>query len=190
MLTKKFNKSNMTTRKKLIGIIKEETTSALGSGNGLMTKTNNLMKKQFLIYLMCLFSAINAFSQTTHFVSSESNSPDVVKLTINCLSQNRKTFENDALIAAIKVVLYEGVPDSQYNKPLLSVGDKTAYQEHEAYFTDFFENGRFTDFIKSFKQLTKFKKAENKGTLFEVEIKILQLRRDLEKNRISNKMGY
>jgi hypothetical protein len=115
---------------------------------------------------------------------------DVVKLQINLQSNSKKTLEADALIAAIKIVLFEGMPSTQYNKALLQIGEKTALQQYDTYFADLFENGRYTDFIKSSKQLSKFKKAENKGTLFEVEVKILQLRKDLEGNRILTKIGY
>jgi hypothetical protein len=139
---------------------------------------------------MCLFPAISAFAQTTTLVSAECTNPEIVKLQINCQSKNKKTFEADAMKDAIKIVLFEGVPNTQYNKPLLPMGEKTALQEHEAYFANLFDNGRYSDFIKSRKLLSKFKKAENKGTLFEIEVKVLQLRKDLEKNRVSNKLGY
>ena len=148
------------------------------------------MKKIILFTILFLFPIIGCFAQSSILVNAESKNPEIVKLQINCQSKNKKTVENDALISAIKIVLFEGVPNTQYSKSLLPIGEKTALQKHEAYFSDLFDNGRYTDFIKSHKQLSKFKKADNKGTLFEIEVKILQLRKDLEENRVSNKMGY
>ena len=37
---------------------------------------------------------------------------------------------------------------------------------------------------------SKFKRSDNKSTLYEVDVKILLLRKDLEKNQIKRQMGY
>lgn len=62
-------------------------------------------------------------------------------------------------------------------------------QEYPGYFDDLYYN-RWTDFIKEYKMMTKFKKSgDKKSTIYEVTVKASMLRKDLEKNNIKRKLG-
>ena len=58
-----------------------------------------------------------------------------------------------------------------------------------SYFNNLFTS-RYPDFIRQCTAKSKFKRSENKSTLYEVEVKILLLRKDLEKNQIKRQIGY
>lgn len=103
--------------------------------------------------------------------------------------KDKKKIDAEAQIAALRILLFDGCPNTQYAKPLLEDGQKTAIQKYSYYFDDLF-NYRFTDFVSSFNALSKFKKADNrKGTEYEVFVKVSLLRKDLDKNGIRKKIG-
>lgn len=122
-------------------------------------------------------------------VQSELESASVVKLQIKTFSKDKNTVDADAQCAAIRAILFDGIPDTQYRKPMLNDGEKTLTEKYPTYFDKLFNN-RFTDFILDYDMLSKFKKADkDKSTLYEVRVKILQLRKDLEKNNIKKQIG-
>ena len=122
-------------------------------------------------------------------VHSELESASVVKLQIKTFSKNKKNVDADAQRAAIRTILFDGIPETQYRKPMLNDGEKTLTEQHPTYFNKLF-NDRFTDFIIEYSMLSKFKKADkDRSTLYEVRVKILQLRKDLEKNNIKKQIG-
>ena len=122
-------------------------------------------------------------------VHSELESASVVKLQIKTFSKDKNTVDADAQRAAIRTILFDGIPETQYRKPMLNDGEKTLTEQHPTYFYKLF-NDRYTDFIIDYSMLSKFKKADkDKSTLYEVRVKILQLRKDLEKNNIRKQIG-
>ena len=85
--------------------------------------------------------------------------------------------------------MFEGIEGSAFSKPLLPQGERVCMQEHPAYFSNLF-NTTYADFVTNCTMKSKFKKAgDDKSTLFEVEVKVIQLRRDLEKNKIKTKIA-
>lgn len=104
-------------------------------------------------------------------------------------SKNKKTIDDEAKKAAIKIALFDGCPNTRFNRPLLDSGENTFTEQYPYFFEKLF-NYRFNDFILSCQPISKFKGGDKaKGSLFEVKLKILDLRKDLEKNGIRNKMG-
>ena len=68
-------------------------------------------------------------------------------------------------------------------------GEQTVLQKYPSYFENLYNN-RYSDFISNYVANSAFKKADkNKGTEYIVEVKVLNLRKDLEKNDIRKKIG-
>ena len=149
------------------------------------------LKKGILTGIILLLCAASISAQTNYrIVQAENVSPSVVSLLLKVYSKNKKTVTQEAQYAAIRTILFDGCPDTQYNKkPLLEDGEQTSMQQHPSYFSNLYTY-RLSDFILSSEALSKFKKADKeKATLYKIEVKVLQLRKDLEKNNIRKKMG-
>ena len=139
-----------------------------------------------------LFLSISFYvnAQKNYFVKeviSSSTNGIIINLTINCT--NKKAVKQEACIAALKAILFDGISNTIFNKPLLPDGELTSYQQNQSYFDNLY-NYRYSDFINSCIMLSKFKKAENKSTLFQIDVKVLTLRKDLERNNIKRKIGF
>ncbi|WP_298074222.1 hypothetical protein [uncultured Bacteroides sp.] len=147
--------------------------------------------KIFVSLLTFLCLSLFTYAQTINYqlIKSEKTSSSTVKLTLMVYSKSKKTIDADAQYAAIKTVLFDGCPDTPYNKPLLDSGEATSFEQYPSYFDNFY-NYRIGDFILNCLPASSFKKGDKaKGTLYEVQVKVLLLRKDLEKNGIINKMG-
>ncbi len=149
------------------------------------------MKKLVFSFVLMIFLAGSLYSQqfSNYLVlDAEVESSSVVKLKIKTFCRNKKYVDAEAQCVAIKTVLFNGIPNTQYKKPLLDEGEYTSYDEHPVYFENLFTY-RFFDFIQSYRMLSKFRKANDKSTVYEVKVKIIQLRKDLEKNNIRRNIG-
>ena len=103
--------------------------------------------------------------------------------------KSKKTIDADAQYAAIRIALFDGCPNTVYSKPLLDMGESTAFKQYPSYFENLYNN-RLRDFVSNSFAVSKYKKGDSmKGTLYEVQVKVLMLRKDLEKNGIKTKMG-
>lgn len=147
-------------------------------------------KKNILIGLILSYGLCIHAQTNYRIIQAKNVSPTVVNIVLKVYSKNKKTVTQEAQYAAIRTILFDGCPDSQYNKkPLLENGEQTAMQQHPSYFNNLYNN-RISDFILSSEALSKFKKADKKkATLYKIEVKALQLRKDLEKNNIRKRMG-
>lgn len=149
------------------------------------------MYKTLFSFIMALLLTSNVWAQNVRYVvvSTEAESTTVVKLQIKTYCQDKDLVDTEAQCAAIRAVLFDGIPNTTFHKPLLNDGEKTMVDKHPAYFSGLFNN-RYTDFIAEYKVLSKFKKADkDKSTLYEVRVKALSLRKDIEKNKIKKQFG-
>lgn len=148
--------------------------------------------KKFILITCLIIGAINfASAQNGSYVLVEAKtvSSDIVRLRINVFCKDKQQIATEAQCAAIRAVLFEGTGVPPYTKPLLSEGEQTMKQSYPYYFDNLFST-RYSDFIRCYSAISKFKRSENKSTLYEVDVKILLLRKDLEKNRIKRQIGY
>mgnify|MGYP001299900538 CR=1 FL=1 len=145
---------------------------------------------KILLSIVTLMLCLGAKAQSSYLlVDAQSIASAHVRLKVKTYCNKRKLVDYEAICAAARIVLFQGVPNTQYKKALLPDGEQTSYQQHPKYFNDFF-NSRISDFISSCVRLSEFKKADkNKATLYEIEVNILQLRKDLEKNKVKRKLG-
>lgn len=68
-------------------------------------------------------------------------------------------------------------------------GEATSSEKHPQYMESLY-NRRYSDFIASYSATSAFKKGDNKkGTEYIIEVKALNLRKDLEKNGIKKRLG-
>lgn len=112
-----------------------------------------------------------------------------VQITLNVYDSKKKEIEKDAQRSAIRAVLYDGVGNGVYARPLLPDGEQTSFQKNPDYLYNLYENRR-TDFIGKFNVDGKFKKADDqKGTKYIIVVHALKLRKDLEKNNLKRKVG-
>ena len=149
-----------------------------------------MAKRILCIIGLMLLTHTGLYAQFAAFYVSKSEqvSTTVVRLTLTVVAKDKKLVEYEAVCAAIRVVMFSGCPNTKYNKPLLDVGEATAFEQNPEYFNKLY-NYRVGDFISSCMPLTKFKGAEGNGTKYEVDVNVLMLRKDLEKNGIRNKLG-
>lgn len=148
------------------------------------------MKYRIISILIVAITSITTFAQNNYkVVGVVSANASKISFNIKVYGKSKKTINQEAAISAAKVALFDGIEGTNFSKPLLPQGEKVSMQEHPAYFTSLF-NDTYADFITTCTMKSKFKKADgDKATLFEVEVKVIQLRRDLEKNKIRTKIA-
>ena len=154
-------------------------------------KSNNMRSKRVFLLLAVFMLSMSAYAQTATYqmVKSESVSSSVVKLTLMVYGKSKKTIDADAQYAAVRAALFDGCPNTAYSKPLLDMGETAAFRQYPNYFESLYYDS-LSDFISGCLAMSKFKGGDKKkGTLYEVQVKVLLLRKDLEKNGIRTKMG-
>lgn len=147
------------------------------------------VKLVYLLFAACY--SVNAFSQTARytFIEAKVKSPSSVEITLKTFADKKKTVGMEAETAALRIAMFDGLGGTIYNKPLLDQGI-SALHDNPLYFNELFTS-RLSDVVKGSKMLTGFKKAEKgeKSTIYNVEINYIQLRKDLEKNKIKKPLG-
>ena len=113
---------------------------------------------------------------------------DDVSITLNVDIKDKKVLEKEAQFAALKVLMFDGIPNTKYSRPFIKEGYKSTYAQHPSYFQTLY-NSTASDFVKDYSALTKFKKSDNKTTKVKVTVRPLLLRKNLESNGILKKMG-
>lgn len=147
------------------------------------------MKKIFILVILCITQIFCYAQNNYNVIDVVSATSSKVCFDLKVYGNSKKTINQDAAIAAIKAVMFEGIEGSAFSKPLLPQGERVCMQEHPAYFSNLF-NTTYADFVTNCTMKSKFKKAgDDKSTMFEVEVKVIQLRRDLEKNKIKTKIA-
>lgn len=146
-----------------------------------------------IVSLICLlllnYAVASAGPAAYKLISSRMESASIVRAKLMVYGQSKKTISNDARLAAVRIALFEGYPATAFDKPLLDDGEATSTGHHPGYFEALYRS-RLNDFIPQCTALSEYKKGDKaKGTLYEIDINILQLRKDLEKNGIRKKMG-
>lgn len=143
----------------------------------------------FFLALGMMPGKMSAQTSAYQLTQSESVSSSIVRLTLKIYCTKKKIIDAEAQYAAIRIALFDGCPNTPFNKPLLEDGEATSFQQHPEYFDNLY-NYRLPDFISACIATSDFKKGDkNKATIYEVDVKVLQLRKDLEKNNIRRKMG-
>lgn len=143
----------------------------------------------YAVVIACMISLMAYAQNNYRVIDVVSANSSKICFNVKVYGNSKQTIYQDAAVAAIKAVMFEGIEGSLFSKPLLPQGERVCKQENPAYFTNLF-NTTYADFVTNCTMKSKFKKADDdKSTLFEVEVKVIQLRRDLEKNKIRTKIA-
>ena len=142
---------------------------------------------------MCFF-ALFAFTGKAQDVSYQlaeviSEGKNDVTFNVHVFCNSKKELQHVAYVAGIKCVMFNGIPDTKFNRPLLNEGEKSLIEKYPTYFENLY-NERFDDYVKECNMMSKFKKSGvGKGTLFQITVRVFDLRKDLEKNNIKKSFG-
>lgn len=135
------------------------------------------------------FSSVLAQNSAYTLLSSKEISQTTVRLQIKTFCGDKNQVDYEAACAAVKSVIFYGIPNTRHKAPLLKDGETTSYQQHTEYFDNLFYT-RIMDFVPRLVMLSKFKKADkDKSTLYEIDVDVILLRKDLEKNNVKRSMG-
>lgn len=149
------------------------------------------MKKELTILIFFFLIWLKGYSQSESyvFVSAEVKSPSSVLITLKTFASKKKTVEFEAKCAALRIAMFDGISGTIYKKPLLFQGT-LALSDNPGYFDDLYNN-RLSDVIRSSLMKSDFKKAEEgeKSTLFTIDLNYIQLKKDLETNKIKKQLG-
>ena len=152
---------------------------------------NIFFKKTVVIIaiLTAYCSSICAQNASYQVSESELSSSTNVKLKMLVYGKSKKTIDVEAQCAALRVVLFEGCQNTPYTKALMKDGEITSIEKYPHYFEDLYCR-RYSDFINFYRATSAFKKGDDKkGTEYIIEVKVLNLRKDLEKNGIKRNLG-
>ena len=148
------------------------------------------MKKLILLCTLALLTLIGKAQNVSYQLAdivSESNGEVTFNLHVFCNSKNE--LNKSACLAGIRCIMFNGIPKTKFAKPLLNEGEKSLIENHPGYFSNLY-NDRFDDYVKECIMLSKYKKSGvGKGTLFQVTVRVFDLRKDLEKNNIKKTFG-
>lgn len=141
------------------------------------------------IFLICCSFFVSAQSCRYEYVETTAVSSSVITFQINVFCTDKKNLDKEALLAAVRCVMFDGIPKTQYSKALVPDGERTSMQRHQEYYESLYST-RYSDFVQNVHQLSRFKQSgAGKATLFEVTVKAYNLRKDLESNNIKIKFG-
>lgn len=148
------------------------------------------MNKNLLGFFLALIASMSIKAQDCKYSVIETcmSGDDAVSITLNVAVNDKKNLEKEAEFAALKVLIFDGVPNTKYSRPFMKEGYKSAYAENPSYFQTLY-NSTSSDYVSAFESLTKFKKSDNKTTKVRVTVKPLLLRRNMEKNGILKRLG-
>ena len=149
------------------------------------------MKRLTFFLIITALCCGSLYSQNTRYkiLTTELTSSSNVKVKLLVYGKSKKTIDAEAQRAALRIILFEGCPNTPYSKPLMEDGEITSKQKHPQYFEGLFDE-RYSDFIASYEATSSFKKGDKKnGTEYIVEVKVLSLRKDLGKNGLIIKIG-
>lgn len=149
------------------------------------------MNRKLLIAIVFVLTSLVANAQLCYYKYAETISENQGEITFNVyvFCDSEKDLSASAYLSGIRCVMFNGIPGTKFNKPLLPEGEMTLRQKNPMFFDDLY-NIRYQDFVKECVMLSKFKKSGlEKSTLFQVTIRAFDLRKDLEMNKIKEGFG-
>lgn len=126
-------------------------------------------------------------SASAVMVSSDDNT---VKIRVTLYDIKKKNFRQDAINEALKMVLFRGVPNTKFNKPLCGSNEAEIMSKNANYFNSLF-GYRYDTFVSAFIPQVVGKKDETgkKAWVADITVNARQLRDDLTEQKIIRKFG-
>jgi len=138
----------------------------------------------------CKTKAYPVTAETTYL-----NSPGtgMVNLLAVGYGANERTAELDTYITAFSMILFKGLPAFGALKLPMIENEAKARSEHRAFFTKFFDDRGYLQFVTDQGGLSKLGKADQQGNIRvqkNLGINYDALRRHLEQEGVIRKFGY
>lgn len=150
------------------------------------------MKKYFL-YICVLFLSSCSTKVTSYareYVEYISDDRDAIILRSSAYGKNIEEAMSNAELAAVKTLLFRGIPNSNSSRGMLAgVNEQDIQRTHSQYFNELFNNKRYRSFIVSSTPITLYDKKNNNITI-NIKVNTRALRLDLEQSNIIRKFGF
>ena len=144
-----------------------------------------------LILILGLHSCspkLHSYSAEVNFLYKEEQGTIAVKST--GYGKNQSEAVADAQVNAFKVLLFNGLPGTELNVPLIE-NEFEAKSKNSNYFKKFFEERNYKTFIMSSTESSNLIKMKGtKKITVDVKINYNSLQKDLEQNQLIRKFGY
>lgn len=150
-----------------------------------------MKKRRILLLLLFLFNAsLYAFCQSRYFVKCINDTPEACQMEVTLYDVKKKDACYVANQVAVKQLLFNGLPDSQYGKKPYVLNETESYQTHGAYYDEIFNRGGCQSFLKGAKIMSEGK-DDNKQSyvIVVVTINTQYLENSLAKNNILTTMN-
>jgi hypothetical protein len=151
------------------------------------------MKIQLIAFILLLTCSCGrkTFSSNTK-VEYISTSEGTVTANVLGIGKNKKEAILDAEIKLFDVLLFRGLPESEYKTALVGYNEAEIKLNHRQYFNRLYNNGRFKSFIMASTPVSEFVKMYDgsQSITMGIKINIPALMKDLEYNNIIRKFGY
>ena len=135
----------------------------IGNGFDLKHRLPIRLRKIALVSFFFFAGCGNLFAQHANYrlLKSERVSSSNVRLSLIVYGKEKKSIDTEAQCAALRIVLFDGCPETPFSKGLMDGGEQTVLQEYPSYFENLYNN-RYSDFINNYDANSGFKKADKK----------------------------
>ena len=153
-----------------------------------MTK---ILKSILTIILLSLISCgpkLQSNSGEVNFLYKDAEGSIAVKSV--GYGTNRENAVIDAQKNAFKILLFKGIPGTEFNIPLIQ-NEREAFTKNSNYFKKLFDEGYYKTFLMSSTESSSLIKMKgNKKIAVDIKINYNSLRKDLEQNQLIRKFGF
>jgi hypothetical protein len=154
-----------------------------------------MTKKIIKVFILILFLGLqycspknNTYTSEVNFLYKEAQGTIAVK-SIG-YGQDQQKAISDAQRNAFKVILFQGLPGTELNVPLIE-NKNEATSKNSEYLKNFFENDYYKNFMMSSTESSNLIRTKgNKKISVDIKINYNSLRKDLEQNQLIRKFGY
>lgn len=102
--------------------------------------------RSLYIILLSFFFSLPIFSQNT--VNFINETKDDITVSVLVYAKNEKIASTNAKLYAINTLLFRGISNSSYNRPMIGTNEEEIKNKHSNYFDSFYNN-RYITFITS-----------------------------------------
>ena len=124
-----------------------------------------------------------------HFIKNDNQT---ITLASVGYGRNKKNALNNAEINAFDVLLFKGIPNSPFTKPLIPAKESEVKSKNESFFKNFYTLLGYKEFVIKYSTLSppnKDKRTKKMTATVQITINVSSLRRNLEQNNITPKFG-
>lgn len=136
------------------------------------------MRHHIITFILFSTSVFGSLAQYADYIilKTEASNPSSLTLMINTTGSKKKECVNDAAVAALNAILFEGIPASSI-KPIMSLSGRSNKKD---FLNDLFSS-KVQEYVRSTRMISEYGKSEKrkKSTDFEVVVDYSKLRADV-----------